>query len=164
MNMQSPRVHHTLKIVGLALVTLALATVVGFLFPKFSNAPGENVITPSQPLVDNASIIFENLKSNDRVKAKQVIEGKVSGYWFFEASFPVTLRDINGTPFATVIATTDEDWMVSQHVSFHVTMPDTFSYTGVGSILFKKDDPSDGEAPFDPEKDQKIIPVIFENE
>jgi hypothetical protein len=72
--------------------------------------------------------------------------------------------DINNQPIGTVIATTDEDWMVTKNVGFSIVLPETFSYTGPGSLLFKKDDPSDGEAPFDPVKDQYSIPVVFEDQ
>lgn len=144
---------------------MALAAVIVFFFPKLSHAPLENTINVEQQKEQlSPSLTFDSLKDNDHIKAEQMITGKVAGYWFFEGSFPVALRDINGNTFATVIAKTNEDWMVTQHVNFYITMPATFSYTGVGSMLLKKDDPSDGEAPFDPEKDQKIIPVIFENE
>jgi hypothetical protein len=76
----------------------------------------------------------------------------------------VTLIDINGTPFATVIAKTKEDWTVTKTAHFSIKLPETFTYTGVGSILFKKDDPSDGEAIFNSETDELSVPVIFENE
>jgi hypothetical protein len=69
-----------------------------------------------------------------------------------------------GATVGTVIATTDEDWMVTKNVGFSIVLPETFSYTGPGSLLFKKDDPSDGEAPFDPVKDQYSIPVVFEDQ
>jgi hypothetical protein len=109
------------------------------------------------------SVVIETIQPNGRVSPKQIITGTVPGYYFFEGSFPVTLRDINDKAFATVVATTNEDWMVTKKIHFSITLPETFTYTGVGSMLFKKDDPSDGEAPFDPEKDQYVLPVIFEN-
>lgn len=150
-----------LEITGLAVITVLLAGVLLF-FPKLTNAPkNEDIPTKITP---TSVATIDNLSNNDRVLPEQVITGTVPGFWFFEGSFPVTLRDINGNTITTITATTTEDWMVTSNVHFTVTLPETFTYTGVGSILFKKDDPSDGEAPFNSETDQYSIPVIFEND
>ena len=154
-----------LHIIALAGITFILAGTVLFI-PKMLHAPK----TPeAKPIVESKLetpapvVMFFDLNNNDRVQGNQIITGKAPGYYFFEGSFPVTLIDINGTPFATVIAKTKEDWTVTKTAHFSIKLPETFTYTGVGSILFKKDDPSDGEAPFDPIKDQRMVPVIFEN-
>ncbi len=160
------KTHSMMRIVGLALITFVLAGIALFFFPKFSSAPKPEqsipIVIENVPVKDSL-VRFDNFGNHARMNPKQVIEGTAPGYWYFEGSFPVTLKDINGKMFATVVASTDEDWMVTEHARFTVTMPESFSYTGVGNILFKKDDPSDGEAPFDPEKDQLLVPVIFEN-
>ncbi len=163
----SHKTHSVLHIVALAAFTLVLAGLALVLFPKLSSAPtpgGTPVAENNEPVKKYSPLIFDNFGNHARLTPKQVISGMAPGYWYFEGSFPVTLLDINGNAFATVAATTDEDWMVTEHARFNVTMPESFYYTGVGSLLFKKDDPSDGEAPFDPEKDQLLIPVIFENQ
>lgn len=155
-----------LRIVGLAIITFILAGIILFFFPKFSNAPkpdGKETVLTQTPTT-SPSITFDNLSNNARVQAGQLITGKVVGRWFFEGSFPVTLRDIHGNTFTTAIATTNEDWMVTNRVTFSLPLPSAFIYTGVGSMLFKKDDPSDGEATFDPAIDELIVPVIFENQ
>lgn len=150
-----------LEIVGLAVITFALAGILLF-FPKLTNAPKNEEKLIQQIPVNVVNL--DNLSNNDHVTPKQVITGTVPGFWFFEASFPVTLRDVNGDTIAVVTATTTEDWMVTTNVHFTVTLPETFTYTGVGSLLFRKDDPSDGEAPFNAETDQYVVPVIFEND
>lgn len=154
-----------LHIVALACITLILAAA-GLFIPKMLQAPKNPEPKPAmenQLTIPTPTVTLLDLNDHDRIHPGQVITGKAPGYYFFEGSFPVTLMDINGTPFTTVIATTKEDWMVTQTANFTLTLPEMFSYTGVGSIVFKKDDPSDGEAPFDPVKDQRIVQVIFEN-
>lgn len=162
--------HHSwLGIVFLVFMTLVFAFIAITFFPKKTSIPtvitkpvnqqAQQPETPVQPV----SPITVAIPTGGTVSSGQVITGTAPGYYFFEGSFPVTVRDNNDQPFATVIAKTDEDWMVTKKVSFTVKLPETFSYTGMGSILFKKDDPSDGEAPFDSTKDQYVLPVFFEN-
>ena len=150
-----------MEITGLALITLIMTGILLF-FPKLTNAP-KNEDMPVQ-VAPVTVLNLDNVSDNDHVTPKQVITGTVPRFWFFEASFPVTLRDVSGNTIAVVTATTTEDWMVTTNVHFTVTLPETFTYTGVGSLLFRKDDPSDGEAPFNAETDQYVVPVIFEND
>lgn len=150
-----------LQIAGLAIITVLLALGIIFFFPKFTNAPIQPA--PSADPIAISPVVLDTLSPGDYVRPSQEITGTTPGFWFFEASFPVTLRDINGNDLVTLIAKTDEDWMVTKNVQFSFTLPDTFSYTGPGFIYLKKDDPSDGEAPFNPTTDELTIPVIFEN-
>jgi len=68
--------------------------------------------------------------------------GKARGTWFFEASFPVELKDANGTVIATAIATAEGDWMTTDFVSFKTTMHVPDSFTGPATLMLKKDNPS----------------------
>lgn len=163
----SRHITSSLQIIGLMIVTLGIALVIGMFIPKQTQAPSEQVsinqVETETTNSETAGVIsFDALKDNDHVQPKQIITGKVPGYWFFEGSFPVELKNASGQTFATVIAKTNQDWMVTTNIAFSITLPDEFTYHGVGSILFKRDDPSDGEAPKKPQ-DEKSIPVIFEN-
>lgn len=151
-----------LQIAGLATITVVLALGIIFFFPKFTNAPIQPIV-PVDPIA-LSPVVLDTLSPNDYVHPKQEITGTTPGFWFFESSFPVILKDINGNNLTTLIASTDEDWMVTKNVQFSFTLPDTFTYTGPGFIYLKKDDPSDGEAPFNPATDELTIPVIFQNE
>ncbi len=159
--------HSWLGIGFLVFMTIVFAFIAITFFPKKTSIPApvsESLVQEGQQpetLTQPAPPIIVSIPTGGTVTPGQVITGSAPGYYFFEGSFPVTLRDNNDQPFATVIAKTDEDWMVTQTVSFTVTLPPTFSYTGMGSMLFKKDDPSDGEAPFNPAQDQYILPVFF---
>lgn len=68
--------------------------------------------------------------------------GKARGTWFFEASFPVELRDANGTVIATAIATAEGNWMTTDFVPFKTTMHVPASFTGPATLVLKKDNPS----------------------
>ncbi len=159
----SQKATSVIHIIALMIITLVAAFVIGTFLPRKTQAPvGPQQVEQIPEIIAPSVITFENLNENDHVKPKQSITGEVPGYWFFEGSFPVELRKASGETFATVIATTAQDWMVTTNVKFEIKLPDNFTYTGVGSILFKKDDPSDGEAPWKPEY-EKTLPVIFEN-
>ena len=165
MTIQPHHIRHSAKIIGLAVITFVIAGAIVFLFPRLTIAPtGVPVTSNPEPeqQPETGVITLNNLMENDRVTPGEVITGEVPGRWFFEASFPVELRDINGAIFATTYASTTEDWMTTENVSFTITLPASFSYTGVGELYLKKDDPSDGEAPFDPATDEATIHVIFE--
>jgi hypothetical protein len=163
--------HHwinSLHIIGLVIITGILAITLGMFLPKKTQAPNTNPDTTISTVAQNnlptplsEVIQFNTIIENNRVNPKQVITGTVPGTWFFEGSFPVFLKKPSGEIFATIIAKTDEDWMVTKNVSFSVTLPDEFSYSGIGTITFTQDDPSDGESgrPIQ----QKTVPVIFEN-
>lgn len=158
----SQKATSAIHIIALMIITLGAAFIIGTFLPRKSQAPvGPQQVEQTEVIAPSA-ITFENLNENDRVKPKQIITGEVPGYWFFEGSFPVELRKASGETFATVIAKTNQDWMVTTNVKFEIILPASFTYTGVGSILFKKDDPSDGEAPWKPEYEE-VVPVIFEN-
>ena len=155
------KISHTLKIIGLAMVTFGLALAIGLLLPKSTQAPIIINQTPENQLPTGFSL--DQVTNNDRVSPGQIITGSIPGVWFFEGSFPVQLQDVNGTTFTTIIATTAEDWMTTNNVSFTTTLPETFTYTGVGKLVFMRDDPSDGESGIDMADFTATIPVIFEN-
>jgi cytoskeletal protein RodZ len=126
--------HHwinSLHIIGLVIITGILAIILGIFLPKKSQAPTANQDMTNQSTEQNNPptplpevIQFNNITDNNRVSPKQVITGTVPGNWFFEGSFPVFLKKPSGEIFATVIAKTDEDWMVTKNVSFSVPIPE----------------------------------------
>jgi hypothetical protein len=165
-----PRHHiiNSLHIIGLIVITVIFAFIVGMFLPKKSQAPAVDPVsynksapTPAPAIPLREIIQFNDIIENNRINPKQTITGTVPGTWFFEGSFPVYLKTSSGETFTTVIAKTNEDWMVTKNVSFSVTLPDEFSYSGIGTLLFTQDDPSDGES--GREIQQKIVPVIFES-
>ncbi len=71
-----------------------------------------------------------------------IITGEARGTWFFEASFPVHLKDTSGTTLATAIAQAEGEWMTEEFVPFtaELTIPDGFS--GPATLVLEKDNPS----------------------
>src|SRR5450756_1203227 len=97
---------------------------------------------------------------NQVVESPLIIEGEARGTWFFEASFPVKLRDANGDVIATHFAQAQEDWMTEDFVPFKVQIKFEKPATDTGVLILEKDNPSELS-----ENDAKIeIPVRFNNQ
>ena len=106
----------------------------------------------------NALIIVDNIKDNQEVSSPITISGKARGNWYFEATFPVKLVDLDGNVLVSTFATAEGDWMTTDFVNFSTTLEYTKSTsTERALIVLSKDNPSGM-----PEFDQSIyIPVIL---
>lgn len=79
------------------------------------------------------------------------IKGKARGGWYFEASFPVQILDKDGGVLVSTQAEAQGDWMTSEFVPFTARITIPKKYTGVATVVLKKDNPSGL-----PEKDASI--------
>ena len=69
----------------------------------------------------------------------------LTGNWYFEASFPVTLLDANGAVLARAPARAKGTWMTADYVGFTATLVFAAPATSEGELLLQNDNPS-GEA------------------
>lgn len=115
-------------------------------------------------LEKNDLIQLHSPTPNQMIESPLEITGEARGYWFFEASFPVTLTNWDGLIIAEHYATADGDWMTEDFVPFASTLefespykegdPDFFKR---GTLILQKDNPSGL-----PEHDDALeIPVTF---
>jgi hypothetical protein len=81
-------------------------------------------------------------------KTGQVIPvvGKARGGWFFEGSFPVEVRDMKGTVLGSGAASTKEDSLTNNFISFSAQIKVSPTYTGPAMVVLKRDNPSGLEA------------------
>jgi hypothetical protein len=70
------------------------------------------------------------------------ITGKARGTWYFEASFPIEVLDMNGKSLATGHADAQGDWMTEDFVQFKSEITVPASYIGKATLVLKKDNPS----------------------
>lgn len=128
-------------------------------------ADWETSYTNASPdLVQNVSVT-----AGDTVSSPLTVTGEARGYWFFEASFPVTIVDWDGKIIAEHYATAgtgapgeEVNWMTEAFVPFTTTITfETPVQVGVinrGAIILHRDNPSGM-----PENDAAVeIPVVFE--
>ncbi len=101
--------------------------------------PPAPVVSPEIPDTPEVDI---SLLSPEPIANGTVIEGKARGFWFFEASFPIELRDENGALLTTAIAQAEGDWMTTEYVPFRATLHFPPPASSKGTLVFKKDNPS----------------------
>jgi len=72
-----------------------------------------------------------------------LIEGEITGSWFFEASFLAELLDGHGQRFAWALANTSEDWMTSDLIPFQIVfkIPEDYQFPNAILVLVR-DNPS----------------------
>ncbi len=136
--------------IGIFFVAI-LAGVVLVVLPSKSQAP-----TTVDPHVD--LIVVDMPKNGATVSSPLTITGKARGTWYFEASFPIEIKNASGAIVGVGHAEAQSDWMTSDFVPFVATL--TFSPQPAGSkgtLVLKKDNPS-GDAIRD---DSIEIPIVF---
>src|SRR3989344_4098254 len=70
-----------------------------------------------------------------------IVTGEARGVWFFEASFPVEVRDPEGNVVGRGLATAEGEWMTEEFVPF--SAPVTLeNYSGPATLVLIKDNPS----------------------
>lgn len=158
--------------IALALVTGVISLVVSKTEKsQLETSKSHSIATTTEttPPVKTESITENpNLKNispqpNEVVNSPLSISGEARGNWFFEASFPVELKNWEGTTIATGIATAQGDWMTTDFVPFTASLEFNKVYQADGgpmkrgTLILKKDNPSGL-----PEHDDALeIPVYF---
>ncbi|MFH1188916.1 MAG: Gmad2 immunoglobulin-like domain-containing protein [bacterium] len=96
-------------------------------------------------------------QQNALIGSPLIITGEAKGTWYFEASFPVELRDTDGNILANVPAQAQGEWMTETFVPFTAKLEFKEPKTATGILILKKDNPSGL-----PEYDDEIrVPVVF---
>lgn len=136
------------------------------LYPVMESYPPKCTTPDGRTFVQNIGNELEksNLITIDAPRPTAVIAsplkvtGKARGYWFFEASFPVELRDQNNQLIVEGVAQAQGDWMTEEFVPYSVNLAYPPQQAGsMGTLILKKDNPS-GEPQND---DALIVPVQF---
>jgi hypothetical protein len=76
------------------------------------------VLKESRNDISNTNIVLNHPKPNQYISSPLTIEGKARGNWFFEGDFPVILTNWDGLIIAESFASTKEDWMTEEFISF----------------------------------------------
>jgi len=122
--------------------------------PIPTKAPAEEDIS-TQPL--SAHVSITEPVSGGTVGDAFTVSGKAPGNWYFEASFPIQVRDVNGNVIGRSHANAQGDWMTTDLVSFTATINIEGGYKGPATLILLRDNPSGL-----PENDDSVtIPIII---
>jgi len=132
--------------ITIALVILFLAVVLGaalIAWPQPAAAPtaDETVNNAGESFVSENVIVTEPLPS-DTVSKLFTVRGDARGSWFFEASFPLQVRDRDNELIGQGIAMTSDNWMTTEFVPFEGKVQIEGEYTGPATLVLMKDNPS----------------------
>lgn len=89
-------------------------------------------------------IVVNPISTSTPIKSPLKVTGKARGTWFFEASAPIAIVDIDGKPLGTGHIEATSDWMTTEFVPFTGTIEFTLatSTPDVGAVVFFNDNPS----------------------
>jgi len=103
--------------------------------------PGKEM--PQEPcglLSDKIKITYP--QPDEIISSPLEIQGEARGWWFFEASFPIELRNENGNLIAQGLGEAQADWMTDDFVPFKSVLKFSSPTTENGKLILKKDNPS----------------------
>jgi len=102
-------------------------------------------ITPQVPVIpiSHPSLRNVNVAANQTISFPFTLTGEARGTWYFEASFPVRLEDMNGNLLQQTYAMAQGEWMTEDFVPFQsqVLNPEHLTATQ-GVLVIEKDNPS----------------------
>ncbi len=97
-------------------------------------------------------------QQNTTVGQRFEVKGEAPGNWFFEASFPVQIRDKDGSVIARTHASAQGEWMTTEQVQFTSTINIETAYKGPATLILMRDNPSGL-----PENDDALeIPIVIQ--
>ncbi len=115
------------------------------------------VIYVVRAITEKASVILDTNIAVEKIQSPLRITGKALGSLYFEASFPVELRDAEGNVLAKAPAQALGNWMSRDYVFFSLDLEFIKPQTETGIMIFRKDNPSG----FSEHDEELIIPVRF---
>lgn len=126
-----------------------------FFVEEVEEAPEAPATTAGIP--DLVSV--ENPTIGERITSPLTVTGSARGTWYFEASFPIEVRDAEGNLIGQGYGEAQGEWMTEDFVIFK-SIPITFAAQPAGStgmVILRKDNPSGL-----PEHDRSLeVPVTF---
>lgn len=129
-------------IVGIVILFIVVALgAVLIAWPTPSQNGGTPPPSPTpQPFVSENVIVTDPLP-NATMPQTFTVRGQARGNWFFEASFPLQVRDPENNNVGGGIAMTSDNWMTTDFVSFEGKVV-VENYSGPARLVLMKDNPS----------------------
>lgn len=123
---------------------------------KPAETPATQTPNPDVPLSSRVTVTTP--APNTTVGQRFEVKGSAPGNWFFEASFPIQVRDKDGNVIARTHASAQGEWMTTELVQFTSTINIETTYTGAATLILMRDNPSGL-----PENDDSTeIPIVLQ--
>jgi len=102
--------------------------------------PATTTLDENAPLHER--VIVQSPRIGGSVLRQFEVTGEAPGNWYFEASFPVQVRDTQGNVLAQTYATAQSDWMTTVQVPFKANVSINYNYSGNATLILLRDNPS----------------------
>ena len=112
--------------------------------------------TSTPPL--SSKVIVTTPEAKQQVSHMFTVAGVAPGPWFFEAQFPMQVRDSVGNIVGRTTAHAEGDWETSKLVTFTANMQIDANFHGAAKLILMKDNPSGL-----PENDDAVeVPIMVD--
>lgn len=158
-----------LMVAILLLIVGILAYLLFAPLPRQPVTPTPTTTVPEAPATTTPSEPHAPAPLHERVKVSAPAEGatvgntfevigEAPGNWYFEASFPIQVRDQAGNVLARTHGTAQGEWMTTEQVPFKAAVTLENFYAGPATLILMRDNPSGL-----PENDDSLeVPVIIQ--
>ena len=131
--------------IALSVVLILTILVGGYTVWQYSEIKKEENRLPEIKIPEgygNDEIVIFTPKVNSEINSPFKIEGKVRGYWLFEATMPISLLDSQGEELVIGYVQAIEDWMTEDFVRFKGELSFVSEKEEEGVLVFRNDNPS----------------------
>lgn len=129
-------------------------------YPRQCRANGELFVENIGNELEKIDLIrLDSPRPNASVSSPLTLQGEARGYWYFEASFPIEIRDANGLLLGQHYTEAQSEWMTEAFVPFKGTLNFQTPTTATGTLILRKDNAS-GLPEHD---DELVVPIKFQN-
>lgn len=155
-------------IIGVLFVAIIAMMIVLFALPIPTHPNDSITATTTQsakpgptttiPVPLSSKVVVTTPSPSSHVGPSFIVAGQAPGQWFFEAQFPIQVRDAQGNVIGRATGSAQGDWQTTSLVTFTATMHIDSSYHGSATLILMKDNPSGL-----PENDDSVeIPIVIE--
>jgi hypothetical protein len=143
-------------IVGVLFIVIVALLIALILIPAPAHAPVVATSTPNETQPLHARVVVHSPASGAAVGNTFTVTGEAPGNWYFEAVFPVQVRDAENNKVGQGQAQAQSDWMTTAQVPFKADITVT-GYTGAATLVLLRDNPSGL-----PQNDDSVeVPIII---
>jgi len=151
----------TIVIIILAYVlflTPAHAPTIETQTPTSTTTTTQATSTTTGPAPLHTRVVIKSPAAGAKVGSTFDVKGEAPGGWYFEATFPIQVRDKDDNVIARAHANALSDWMTDKQVPFATTVTLDTNYKGAATLIILKDNPSGL-----PENDDSVeVPITIQ--